>query len=141
MPGTFTAVDLYRLPFPAVVEPLDYETILAAMLAKLRELHPAFNALVESAALDIHAYIIQCNNRHYGDSRIRAPYKDRWKRDLLRVKGGNHDYCITGEINVLALRQFQSSHRSPVKPFKPVPDGFMDAMDHNRKVLPEGNPK
>lgn len=97
-----------------------------------------FNALVESAALDIHAYIIQCNNRHYGDSRIRAPYKDRWKRDLLRVKGGNHDYCITGEINVLALRQFQSSHRSPVKPFKPVPDGFNDAMDHNRKVLPEG---
>jgi hypothetical protein len=97
-----------------------------------------FNALVESAALDIHAYIIQCNNRHYGDSRIRAPYKDRWKRDLLRVKGGNHDYCITGEINVLALRQFQSSHRSPGKPFKPVPDGFNDAMDHNRKVLPVG---
>jgi hypothetical protein len=97
-----------------------------------------FNALVESAALDIHAYIIQCNNRHYGDSRIRAPYKDRWKRDLLRVKGGNHDYCITGEINVLSLRQFQSSHRSSDKPFKPVPDGFADAMDHSRKVLPEG---
>lgn len=97
-----------------------------------------FNALVESAALDIHAYIIQCNNRQYGDSRIRAPFKDRWKRDLLRVKGGNHDYCITGEINVLALRKFQSSYRSPVKPFKPVPDGFNDAMDHNRKVLPEG---
>lgn len=98
-----------------------------------------FNALVESAALDIHAYIIQCNNRQYGDSRIRAPYKDRWKRDLLRVKGGNHDYCITGEINVLALRQFQSSHRSPIKPFKPVPDGFNDAMDHNRKVSPVGD--
>ena len=97
-----------------------------------------FNALVESAALDMHAYIIQCNNRHYGDSRIRAPYKDRWKRDLLRVKGGNHDYCITGEINVLALRQFQSSHRSTDKPFKPVPDGFNDAMDPNRKVLPMG---
>ncbi len=26
-----------------------------------------FNALVESAALDIHAYIIQCNDRQYGD--------------------------------------------------------------------------
>lgn len=97
-----------------------------------------FNALVESAALDIHAYIIQCNNRQYGDSRIRAPYKDRWKRDLLRVKGGNHDYCITGEINVLALRQFQSSHRSPDQPFKPVPDGFNDSMDYNRRVLPKG---
>lgn len=98
----------------------------------------SFNALVESTALDIHAYIIQCNNRLYGDSRIRAPYKDRWKRDLLRIKGGNHDYCITGEINVLALRKFQTSHRSPCKPFKPVPDGFKDDMDHNRKELPEG---
>lgn len=97
-----------------------------------------FNALVESAALDIHAYIIQCNNRQYGDSRIRAPYKDRWKRDLLRVKGGNHDYCITGEIDVLALRQFQSSHRSPAKGFKPVPDGFSDDMAFDRTALPKG---
>lgn len=97
-----------------------------------------FNPLVESAALDIHAYIIQCNNRQYGDSRIRAPYKDRWKRDLLRVKGGNHDYCITGEIEVLALRQFQSRHRSPAKDFKPVPDGFNQDMAHARKALPKG---
>lgn len=97
-----------------------------------------FNALVESAALDIHAYVIQCNNRQFGDSRIRAPYKDRWKRDLLRVKGGNHDYCITGEIDVLALRQFQSSHRSPAKDFKPVPDGFAEDMAFDRKALPKG---
>lgn len=97
-----------------------------------------FNALVESAALDIHAYIIQCNNRQFGDSRIRAPYKDRWKRDLLRVRGGNHDYCITGEIDILALRQFQSSHRSPSKGFKPVPDGFNNDMAHDRKELPKG---
>ena len=94
-----------------------------------------FTSLVESAALDIHAYIIQCNDRQYGDSRIRAPYKNRWQRDLLRVKGGVTDYCVVGEIDVLALRQFQSSHRSPAHPFKPVPDGF--AIDPARKVLPE----
>ncbi|MGE2014509.1 hypothetical protein ACMFAD_02945 [Klebsiella pneumoniae] len=98
-----------------------------------------FNALVESAALDIHAYIIQCNNRLYGDSRIRAPYKERYQRDLMRVKGGNHDYCITGEIDVTTLRQFQSNHRSPGKPFKPVPDGFAQDMAHNRKELPKGD--
>lgn len=96
-----------------------------------------FNALVESAALDIHAYIIQCNNRSYGDSRIRAPYKDRWKRDILRVKGGNHDYCITGEIDIKALRQFQSSHRSPNSGFKPVPDGFNEDMAFDRKTQPK----
>ena len=96
----------------------------------------SFNALVESSALDIHAYIIQCNDRQYGDSRIRAPYKDDWMRDLLRVKGGINDYCVTGRIDVRSLRQFQSSHRSPEKPYKPVPDGF--EINHNRKLLPEG---
>lgn len=95
-----------------------------------------FNALVESAALDVHAYIIQCNDRQYGDSRIRAPFKESWQRDLLRVKGGVTDYCVIGEIDVQALRKFQSSHRSPTKPFKPVPDGFEIAF--GRKVLPAG---
>lgn len=95
-----------------------------------------FNSLVESAALDMHAYIVQCNDRQYGDSRIRAPFKDSWQRDLLRVKGGVTDYCVIGEIDVQALRAFQSSHRSPAKPFKPVPDGF--EIDFGRKVLPGG---
>lgn len=96
-----------------------------------------FNSLVESAALDMHAYIIQCNNREYSDSRIRAPYKDSWKRDIVRVKGGIDDYFITGEIDIYGLRAFQSSHRSPDQPFKPVPDGFV--MSHYRKTMPGKN--
>jgi len=96
-----------------------------------------FNALVESAALDIHAYIIQCNDRQYGDSRIRAPYKNSWQRDLVRIKGGKADYFVVGEIDIKALRQFQSSHRSPDRPFKPVPDGFEIAYE--RKTLPAGD--
>jgi len=93
-----------------------------------------FNSLVESAALDMHAYIIQCNDRQHGDSRIRAPYKDTWSRDVLRVKGGIHDYVVTGRIDVNSLRAFQSSYRSASGPFKPVPDGFEIA--DVRKVLP-----
>jgi hypothetical protein len=93
-----------------------------------------FNSLVESAALDMHAYIIQCNDRQHGDSRIRAPYKNTWSRDVLRVKGGIHDYVVTGRIDVNALRAFQSSYRSASGPFKPVPDGF-EIVDV-RKVLP-----
>ncbi|MYN11390.1 reverse transcriptase domain-containing protein [Pseudoduganella aquatica] len=92
-----------------------------------------FNALVESAALDMHAFIVQCNDRQYGDSRIRAPFKESWQRDLLRVKGGITDYCVIGEIDVKALRAFQSSHRSPTRPFKPVPDGF--EIDFDRRSL------
>lgn len=70
------------------------------------------------------------------DSRIRAPFKGGWQRDLLLVKGGIADYCVIDEIDVQALRQFQSSYRSPAKPFKPVPDGF--EIDFGRKVLPAG---
>lgn len=67
---------------------------------------------------------------------IRATFKETWQRDLLRLKGGITDYSVIGEIDVQALRQFQSSHRSPTKPFKPVPDGF--EIDFGRKVLPAG---
>ncbi len=42
------AINLAELPAPAVVQSLDYETILAAMLADLRGRAPAFTALVES---------------------------------------------------------------------------------------------
>lgn len=84
----------------------------------------SFNALVESSSLDIHAYIVQINNRNYGDSRIRAPYKEEYNRDIVQVRGGKHDYLIIGEINIEKLREFQSHNLSPNKDFKPVPTGF-----------------
>ena len=77
----------------------------------------------------IHAYIIQCNDRQYGDSRIRVPHKDSWMRDLVRLKGGKNDYFVVGEIDIISLRAFQTSHRSPCGPFKPVPDGFSIAFE------------
>lgn len=46
--SAFAAVDLSRLPAPDVVEPLDYEAILAAMLADLRQRDPSFDALTEA---------------------------------------------------------------------------------------------
>jgi len=55
----------------------------------------------------------------------------------------NHQLSITadgiiGEIDVLAPCQFQSSHSSPAKGFKPVLDGFNQDMAHARKALPKG---
>lgn len=61
---------------------------------------------------------------------IRALFKESWQRDLLLVKGDITDNCVIGEVDVQALRQFQSSHRSP---FKPVPDQF--EIDFGRRVL------
>lgn len=48
MADIFTAVDLSRLPAPAVVEELDFDTIYTAMLAQLLALVPGFDATVES---------------------------------------------------------------------------------------------
>lgn len=81
-----------------------------------------FNFLVESAAHDLHTFIVQVNNRKYGDSRIRAPYKEDHKRDLIQVKGGISDFYVVGEIDFLALRKFQKARvklKNPI--FKPLP--------------------
>ncbi|WP_225763945.1 hypothetical protein [Stenotrophomonas sp. Marseille-Q4652] len=67
---------------------------------------------------------------------ISGLFRGSWTRDALSIKGGVTDHCVIGEIDVKALRQFQSGYRSRDKPFKPVPDGF--EIDVGRKVLPAG---
>lgn len=79
---------------------------------------------------------IQSGHHQICGSGIRAPFKDSCARDVLPVKGGVTDYCDIGEIDVQALRQFQSSYYSQGKPFNLVPDGF--EIDFGRKVLPAG---
>ena len=41
-------IDLSRLPPPSVVEPLDYEAILASLIGDVRSLFPDFSADLES---------------------------------------------------------------------------------------------
>jgi hypothetical protein len=87
----------------------------------------SFAALVDSAALDIHCFVSLVNNRRFGDSRVRGPYKKQWRRDLVRVKGGLEDYFVTTELNLTELRQFQSFAEPPLgesATFKPFPEGF-----------------
>lgn len=48
MAGAFSQIDLSRLAPPAVVEALDFEAILSAMLADLRARDPGFDALTEA---------------------------------------------------------------------------------------------
>jgi phage-related baseplate assembly protein len=60
MANSFTSINLSAIAAPAVVEQIDYETILAEMLADLRARDPAYTALVESdpayKVLEVAAY-------------------------------------------------------------------------------------
>jgi hypothetical protein len=82
-----------------------------------------FSSLVESTANDLHVFVIQVNNRLYGDSRIRAPSKEDFARDVVQVKGGVADYYVLGEIDYEKLRTEQ--RRKVKEPdFKPLPIGY-----------------
>jgi hypothetical protein len=88
-----------------------------------------FSALVESTANDLHAFVIQVNNRSYGDSRIRSPATNDFARDIVQVKGGEADYYVIGEIDCGKLRREQRDSKSDK--FKPAPIGFQ--MSDRRK--------
>lgn len=96
-----------------------------------------FSALTESSALDIHCYVSLCNNRTFGDSRVRAPMKNSWERDICRLRGGLNDHLAVVEIDIVALRRHQSKATSWPQgndKFKPVPEGFR--MCERRKISP-----
>ncbi len=101
----------------------------------------SFASLVDSASLDVHCFISLVNNRRFGDSRVRAPYKKQWMRDLVRVKGGVEDFFVVTQLDLTTLRQFQSHHEPPIgidEPFKPFPEGF--EITPTRRQIP-GDPK
>jgi hypothetical protein len=83
-----------------------------------------YDALVESTSNDLHTFVLQVNNRKYGDTRLRGPYKEAHERDKVKVRGGELDYFVVATLEVDKLREFQRNHRSPEKPFKPMPTGF-----------------
>ncbi|SEO39424.1 Reverse transcriptase (RNA-dependent DNA polymerase) [Luteibacter sp. UNC138MFCol5.1] len=95
----------------------------------------SFSALVESAALDVHAYVVQVNNRRYGDSRVRAPFRRDFERDVVRVKGGDEDYFVVASLNVAALRSFhRAATISKDDLYKPLPIGFEMSIDRELEV-------
>ncbi|MFM5446392.1 RNA-directed DNA polymerase [Aeromonas veronii] len=90
-----------------------------------------FSSLVEGSAHDIHTFIIQVNNRAYGDSRVRAPYRLDYKRDQVRIKGGLVDYFVIAKIDYKSLRKFQQKGKmtDSSSEFKPTPIGFTFSPD------------
>ncbi|MDO8282542.1 MAG: hypothetical protein Q7U10_07965 [Thermodesulfovibrionia bacterium] len=88
-----------------------------------------FSNIVESAARDLHCYIIQVNDSQFGDSRIVSPSKTE-KMNPLRIKGGENLTFLTMRLNLKALRDHQRKRynlQKDSKVFKPTPPGLKKA--------------
>lgn len=98
----------------------------------------SFSALVDAAALDVHAYVALVNNRRYGDSRLRRPSKRSFDRDVCRVRGGLNDQLVVVEIKPGQLRKQQSREKRwprATDAYKPAPENFR--MSPARKCIPD----
>ncbi|GLV28495.1 baseplate assembly protein [Sphingobium sp. TomTYG75] len=72
--ATFTAVDLSRLKAPDIIEPLDFETILAAAVARMQVLMPDFenrDSDPVTKLLQTFAYLVQLHRQRVNDA-VRA---------------------------------------------------------------------
>lgn len=85
-----------------------------------------FSNIVESAARDLHCYVIQVNDSQFGDSRVVSPSKTE-KMNPLRIKGGDNLTFLTMSLNLKALRDHQRKGyglQKESEDFKPTPPGF-----------------
>jgi hypothetical protein len=95
-----------------------------------------FSNIVESAARDLHCYVIQVNDSRFGDSRIVSPSQTE-KMNPLRIKGGENLTFLTMNLNLKALRDHQMKGyglQKDSKDFKPTPPGF-NVVDVKARIL------
>lgn len=123
--STFTAIDLSQLPEPSVVEQLDYEQILAAMLADLQARDPAFTALVESdpayKVLEVAAYREMLIRRRVNDAALAVMLAYAQGTDLDQI-GANYSVArlVLDEGDPLAT--------------PPVPPTYEEDTDYRRRI-------
>ena len=85
-----------------------------------------FANIVESISRDLHVYVAQVNTSQYGDTRLTQPSKTE-RKDILRLKGGDNDTILVGEVCLEDLREFQRELYITTKDdkiFKPLPPEF-----------------
>ena len=85
-----------------------------------------FSNIVESAARDLHCYVIQVNSAQFGDSRVVSPSKTE-KLNPLRIKGGDNQTFLTMLLPLQQLRSHQLKQyglQKDSKEYKPTPPDF-----------------
>lgn len=85
-----------------------------------------FSNLVESVSRDIHCFVAQVNSSDFGDTRITQP-TESYRRDILKVKGGENNITLSGVLEIDKLREFQRKRYNLTKNdkvFKVLPPDF-----------------
>lgn len=98
-----------------------------------------FSNIVESAARDIHCYVIQVNDSKFGDSRIVSP-SPTIQMNPLRIKGGENVTFLVMKLDLKSLREHQRKGyglQKDSKTFKPTPPGLKRSDVIRRSELGE----
>jgi hypothetical protein len=93
-----------------------------------------FSNIVESAARDLHCYVIQVNSAQFGDSRVVSPSKTE-KLNPLRIKGGDNQTFLTMRLLLQQLRSHQLKRyglQKDSEQYKPPPPDFDTAEIEKR---------
>lgn len=131
MAGTFTAIDLSQLPAPDVIEALDVETILAEILADLRERDPAYTATVESDPAYKQAEVFA-----YRELLMRQRVNEGAKGVMLAYARGSDLDQIGANFGVARLLLDPGNPNA----IPPVPPAYESDEDFRRRIQlsPEG---
>ena len=70
-----------------------------------------FSNIIDTTVRDLHAFLVQANTSHYGDSRVTGPY-DRNHKDIFKIKGGDNDHVVIGSIEFKKLKDYQANYNN-----------------------------
>lgn len=98
-------VDLTQLPPPSVVEPLDFETILAERKAALVSYYPADQQAAIAATLELESEPLNklLQENAYREVILRARVNDAAKQTLLAFASGTTLDYVVAEYNIVRL--------------------------------------
>ncbi len=133
MAGGFTAVDLSQLPKPAVVETLDYETILAELKAQLTALDATLAPVLALESEPLTKIVEVCA---YRELNLRQRINESAQAVMLA-------YARQSDLdNLGALMNVARLQTDPGDPnaIPPVPPSFESDADYRRRIQlsPEG---
>jgi len=121
--SSFTAVDLSRLPMPDVIEPIDYEAVLAALRADLQARLPTFDAWLESDPI-----VKLLEVTAYREMLLRQQFNDRARSVMLA-------YALGADLDHLgALFGVKRRLLDPGDPAKQQPARYESDTDFRRRI-------